>query len=596
MTKKPQGVYVNELTHNRVTTLVENALDGHGSLAGFVAFLEDALVAATDDEMILYSQSEGNRIFPSELMRDAGRMNRFDYAPKDGFGAAPREGRNAVEAAQASLKAYEDAWKGLAEALPWDEADARSHIAALFLLRDDPRVWRYDSAYDSPRARHYSLATALGWLMDIRYPDRHHPLPVDDEQEGPVEVTLLWRGGAVEVLLEPAKNRSTSFYLDSEAHDLAVRVFGRDLFDRVERGLHRLLATHHHFLALEPQFNFLEHGPALVDYQWGDLGVRETEEDLKELWRTQVFEFLRKERSQVGIKGIREGRGFGPYLTRFQNTLPLAAELGLIESPSDVDDKERRKSGLLPAFLERYSLEGLAPERGLAYQVIRDAKIPTDRTFVTNAVDYHLLRLFQEYALSVLPPEQREKRRVHPMTLATLAQPWVLATRTTLEAWGNVKATKTPAGVWQLASGRSVVLELSDSEAYWVAKTLNAVLSMQPVPTESRRLAGLRYEEESTNPMKSTSDYDFTQHWARAALEVGAGRRIKIPLGVEVLKRALEAVREAGEQLEPVAIGLQLTAQLTDDSIEANGKFAEAFLKRAAVYLGKVPRKQRGGP
>src|SRR5690606_25170797 len=274
----------------------ENALDGHGTLAGFVAHLEEALSEATEDqEMLVIRRGEWEAFKP---MRDRERMRRFDDAPKDGFGAAPGDSESAVKVARAGLEAYEAAWRELGEAMPWGEADARSHVVALFLLSGDPRLWQHDLAHDSPRARHSSLYSKLGRLLDLRHPERaiYGYGTGQAEPEGPGEPTLLWRGGSVEALLEPPRNRSTSFYLDPEAHDLAIRAFGRDLFDRTERGLRRLLDTPHHFLALEPHFNFLEHGPALVDYQdpaIGSLPVDEgnvvTDEELLRQWRQERF-------------------------------------------------------------------------------------------------------------------------------------------------------------------------------------------------------------------------------------------------------------------------------------------------------------------
>src|SRR5690606_15470126 len=198
------------------------------------------------------------------------------------------------------------------------------------------------------------------------------------------------------------------------------------------------------------------------------------------------------------------------YVTNFENTLALAAELGVLSSTRDMNDPERRRSRLLQAFLERYQLQQLGPERRLAYRVIRSADLPADRTFVTNAVDYHLLRLLQAYALSALPEDQREERRVHPMALATLAQPWVFPTKATLEAYGNVKAVKNAAGKWELTSGRNTVIELSDAEAYWTGKALNAVLSTQPGRTLTRKLVARREEELSYLPPEvAAHDYDF---------------------------------------------------------------------------------------
>lgn len=574
MSKSPQGVYVNEATHNRVSMLVENALDGHGTLAGFVAYLEEALSGATHDPDLLVFDRERRKSGVLEPIRDRERMRRFDDAPKDGFGVAPTDSEDAAAVARASLEAYEAAWRDLGETMPWGEADPRSHVVALYLLRGDPRLWQHDKAYDAPRVRHYTLYSELSELLDLRHPER--ALRYDEfEADGQEPPTLLWRDGSVEALLEPAKNRSTSFYLDPEAHDLALKAFGRDLFDRLERGLRRLLDNPRHYLqALQPHFNFLEHGPALGDYRWRDMKPEHQELMLE--WLSERLAGGLWRRGSDDAPGVDE-----PPAVPGENNLSLAAYLGVLEDPRTLREQDSERSNLVQAFLERYRLQRLAPERDLAYQVIRGVDLPTDRTFVSNAVDYHLLKLFQAYALTVLPADQREERRVHPMTLATFAQPQLFPTRVTLEAYGGVKALKNAWGGWELVSGRKTALELSDAEAYWTAQALNAVLSTQPYRTSTQKLVDLLassvHGDDDINP--------FGHIWATTVTELTGKTRIKIALGLPVVERALEGVRRAGERPDPIAVGLELTAQLTDEALRANGKFTEAFLAGCAFYL-----------
>lgn len=570
MSKSPQGVYVNEATHNRVSMLVQNALDGLGTLAGFVAYLEKTVSDATVslDEALDFD-SEG----AMGLAREPERTGRFDEAPKDGFAASPRDGEAAARAARENFEAYETAWQDLGEALPWEQADPRSHVIALYLLSHEPRLWEHDHAYDSPRGRLPTLHTALLNLALLRHPD-----PFSEAGAGGPGVddpALLWRDGAVEALLEPARNRSTSFYLDPKAHDLAVRAFGRGLFDRVERALRRLLDNPRHYLqALQPHFNFLEHGPALGDYRWRDMKPEHQELMLE--WLSERLAGGLWRRGSDDAPGVDE-----PPAVPGENNLSLAAYLGVLEDPRTLREQDSERSNLVQAFLERYRLQRLAPERDLAYQVIRGVDLPTDRTFVSNAVDYHLLKLFQAYALTVLPADQREERRVHPMTLATFAQPQLFPTRVTLEAYGGVKALKNAWGGWELVSGRKTALELSDAEAYWTAQALNAVLSTQPYRTSTQKLVDLLassvHGDDDINP--------FGHIWATTVTELTGKTRIKIALGLPVVERALEGVRRAGERPDPIAVGLELTAQLTDEALRANGKFTEAFLAGCAFYL-----------
>lgn len=575
MTKSPQGVYVNEATHNRVSRLVANALNGHGTLAGFMAFVEEAISAATEWDLLV----ERNR-GDLDHMRDHEVMHAFNDAPKDGFGASPQDSDSSRLAAKAALSAYEAAWGVLASSMPWKQDDARTEVAALFLLRGDYRVWLYDRAYDNPRPQRSSLYEELGEMWEVR----HQVGAQLDELMGltapkTAEPTLIWRGNAVEALLEPAKNRSTSFYLDPEIHDLAIRMFGRELFERIERGLHRLLSTPHHIHQLEPHFNFLEHGTAIIQYQH-----RPTEQKDRALLLSVVAAEHAERRLPLGGRGLRWSGPLGYYLATQENSLMLALELGLAGSIDVTIGRGQTGSAMLSAFLERYRLPQLGPDRSLAYRVIIHTDLPTDRTFVTNAFDYHLLRLFQEYAHSVVPEGEQEESRTHPMTLATLAQEWVFPTKATLESYGNVKVSRTAVGNWEARGGRSDLLTLSDADAYWTAKALNAVLPLMPHQTITGELLERWEDVVGRDFPEYIDDHLFARAWVDSLAELGHQGRVKLPLGRHILNGVVAAVRQAGDRPDVVSIGVKLVAELTDEALGHGGKFKQDFMRRVSPF------------
>jgi len=578
MTKSPQGVYVNEATHNRVSMLVENALDGHGTLAGFVAFLEGAVQDVANEVRNNAQRFDGG----GDALREWGK------APKDGLEEPP------------SRRAYESAWRRLRAALPWGKEDPRQHVLPLFLLSRDDRLWVHDVAFDAPLAESYlfvDTGTVLADMLRLAHGDEPQFIKGTRMTGAPsayeVASAVLWKGAAVELVLDEVKSRSTSFYLDEEAHRLAVGVFGRGLFDRLERGLKRLLDDPHHWLPWEAEFHFLEHGPDLVTYQAPRLNASEGEELKADLARgVRIFDAADTsdplvqrhafpfswELSRLDPFGLPTGERLGTA----HNTLVLGYRLGLVTLGEDAD-AEQLKRNLLPAFLERFGLQALGPERRLAYQVIRALpKIPKRYESVNNALDYHLLQLFQAYALSVLPEEQREERRVELHTLATLSQPWVFPTKATLEAFGNAKASKTATGAWEITGGRQASLKLSDAEAYWTAKALNSVVTNQPsqtlTPTVSARWDDPDHEQYDAQLYGP----DVAQAWAATLSEFTSKPRLTLPLGLDTLRAAHDAVLRTGQPPAPLLAGMKLYATITDQALDARGEFSKAFLKRLA--------------
>src|SRR5690625_276171 len=382
--------------------------------------------------------------------------------------------------------------------------------------------------------------------------------------------TMLWRGNRLDLLLTEPKSRSTSFYVSRKAHEVTLELFGRDFFDRVERGLLNVLIHPDNLLPREPQLHFLEHGTALLDYQqpeWesGNIEIFELfvnglaeKPPANDLTLQQQVEYAEDDYNYMfgGFSWNNKHQAdlilLGPEaLGAYETSLALAHLLGRVNlhEPYDIDDTDIRPK-MLPAFLERYGLERIGPERQLAYQILKTPAIPSRPSYVGNAVEYHLLKLFQQYALAVLPEDQQEDDRIHPAILATLAQPWIFPTKTTLELYGNATSTKTATGDWQITKGRKTLLQMTDAEAYWTARTLNAVITTQPKRTTTRGFASNEYffleDPEAEGYDLETQALD-PEAWLRALETTHPDTQtITYKLGPDLLERAKKLISKIG--------------------------------------------------
>lgn len=613
MSRAPQGVYLNEAHHNRVTRLVENALDGHGSLSGFIDFVEQALLRASESvpeeqggAASAASRSSaaatGDAQQEGEPSPEEKAYRKLRYGAWSGL-SFRGESNTPFDPPSERLAYYERAWGEVLEFLPWEAEDPRSHVFALLLHSRSPRLWLHDHVPDDSGRPFPAISSALLNLKGAAFGPPTRKMVREFSEFG----TILWRGNNLDVLLGEPKSKSTSFYLGSRAHELTLQLFGRDLFGRLERGLLRILDNPDHWLLREPQLRFLEHGTALLDYQqpnWDNLDVGQLELyeevlDADEPPTDGLTVRQQVENDDAHYRYLFEGFSWdvrnedrawwsGPRrLAAFEDSLILAYLLGLVDLHENFDvEATNVKTRLLPAFLERYGLDRIGPERQLAYHVLKTPAIPTLPTYVDNAVEYHLLKLFQQYAFEVLPEGEREAERTHPAILATLSQPWVFPTKTTLESYGNANATKTATGDWLITKGKKVLLKMSDAEAYWTARTLNAITTAQPKQTSSVDHSAAEHffleedEEQGEGPRTVNAEA-----WLRALEATHPDTQsITYKLGPQLLERARKQISKAGSfpsPTSPISAGVLLNAELTDEALGSNGRFYEAFRQNA---------------
>lgn len=594
MSKSPQGVYVNEVEHNRITRLVDNALDGHGNLSGFIDFIQQSLLQAANTPLDGIDYLHGDKLtrklsFQAQAaFRDESNNTRYDPPSR-------------------RLEKYEGIWKEILDHLPWTPRDGRDNAFALYLHRHQ---WKQDDLPANNRQRRpfRSVGEALRGLQAANTGHYAHLQAALDAET--VDVGLpLWQGNNLDVLLTEAKSKSTSFYLNPEAHELTLRIFGREFFSWIERSLLRLLDNPQHWLHLEPELRFLEHGSALIDYQhayWDQRDANDLKQELKEFvaddpdWddnEKPTLDIWIPEAQFYPSQYLPTEGGFSWYSAReedfvqpqnrlgaFQDSLVLAYRLGLTDLLQEVDTKAI-KDQLLPAFLSIYDLDRIAPERRIAYHILQHRGIPTLPTYVNTANDYHVMKLFQQYAHTVLPDDEKTDNRVHPAVLATLSQPWIFPTRTTLETYANATIEKTATGMWQISKGNTIQLNLTDSEAYWTAKTLNSIFSTQPIRT-------MYYTD--TNPEGDFHLYESEEDEANRTLNHLAWRqtlnsmpqkskRIRYKLGPELIRKAKDLITTNGPAIgprTPISAGALLIAELTDQTLQANGRFITEFKKR----------------
>lgn len=175
------------------------------------------------------------------------------------------------------------------------------------------------------------------------------------------------------------------------------------------------------------------------------------------------------------------------------------------------------------AFLARYGLNELRPERRLMYRVVR-RRLPSLQDEVQDPLEFHVLRLLQAYALEVLPPGEREPERVSHSVLGILGQTDLFPTRDTLEAWSGMRVRVEGPDRWRLFKGRKLWGEFTDGQAYETAFLLSRMA--EPIHT---------VEEDTLGRQRSDG-----MGWLADAREDSP--RVTYPLGVEPFEHALRVL------------------------------------------------------
>ncbi|MBO1438669.1 hypothetical protein [Meiothermus sp. CFH 77666] len=215
------------------------------------------------------------------------------------------------------------------------------------------------------------------------------------------------------------------------------------------------------------------------------------------------------------------------FATEIHPSVWMALDLGLLETP--IQDVERLPAQAVGAFMARYGLRELRPERRLAYQVLRQILPQEER--VQDPLEFHVLRLLQAYALAVLPEEEREPERVSHAMLCTLGQPDLFPVRDTLEAWTGLHVRADGPERWRFYQGRKLWKTLSSREAASAAHWLN---QLAPVSHD--------YTAKGVGTVRWGLDLKALSILGIPSLLEADELRVVFALGPEVLEAVLELV------------------------------------------------------
>jgi hypothetical protein len=571
--KKPQSVYLDELVHSRVSQMVENALDGYGSLGGFFAFIEEK--ALYFHERLPEVHNDDDLVALLDVNNAAQKLAEIEE--KAGLTSGP-ELEELLSASTADIHAYLEAWNLAAPTLPWhQENPAVSHVLALYLLSFNPFLWQEDlkSSASGPDPAHgfffqtQSLAEVVAKLQlaGTQRGARQKWYPWLKEF-----YPAVWQRGRVDILNNNSalayrlygfhsaaetkpKVKPTSFYLSKPAHDFVYAIFGNDLYNSAEHALHRLFTKTDYWIDITPETRFLEHGMELFDLEpevfLRGRGLSAIEdwcesddevEDKNECLRTELLAKVWNPFWET-FSPFRaaDEHGWGLNLPP---PLRLAHRLGVYRVDGPESDWARVEEGVaaqhdtvLATFLRHYQLQSLVPERSIAYRILKDKPLPEVKPEVFHdPVEYHLFELFRLYAREVLPESECEEVRLSLPVLATLAQSWVFPTRSALEAYSTAKVRKTAQGKWQLLKGNKTLMELTNAEAFkvaWVLWALVPPLMSYGHPGEESGMADYDHwleDYESQSPA-------FREYLRREG-------RLSMTTGPAFVERVLELVRK----------------------------------------------------
>ncbi len=562
----PQSVYLDEGRHDRVSRMVANALGNKGSLTRLFGFVEDKTF-----------EHFGGLTFGSGSESTSGCSV---GGPKAGD-ALWDLAHSSPAALLRPLDSYLETWRKVERELAWfPENPAAAHVLALTLLTPNQELWKVPPLKQPGILRKNMLVAppTLG-------PERGGPRSYEEvvyglgskmwqpHRQTADEVTVVWQRGRVDFLRDGDKQRSVSLYLSARAHEFFYNIFGNAFFQRLEFVLDFMLNDQPNWIDAAAEGAFLEHGSELFELdgsywplvlmkaktQYGpELERKLTVKDVlsppsrytDELAPDNSFaveleatfwEKLSPEQEENSQDDL-SSRNVPTWETTDEmlldrlpafGSLRLAQRLGLLTIKTPNLDKVR--TDITARFIDHYHLKHLTPSDGTAYHILKQLGIPEEKPYYLNAVDFHLFELFRIYARETFP--ERGPDRSSLPVLATLAQPWLYPTRNTLEAFSGHRVRKTRTGNWRFSKARSVELELTNAEAYRVARCLEGVATF--------------YYEEDQPPL----------------VEFGERERLGIPTGLAIIERVLAEVNQAGRDVDEVAFW-QLGSVLRHDLLK----------------------------
>lgn len=609
---KPTTVYVHSEPHETLNLSIEAALDGHGSLGGFFAFLEREF--ATFQSFDIPEEPEPNSWleFTQAMKNVAGRW----LDPK-------------------TYAQYRDLYRVATATLPFSKLPkSAAHLFALFMHAQANTIELYAQKFESNlETRKRNLPAKIERIKKIQKEnEKGEPIETIREvineiynpkikkwndlvilksiisynsssvgssivQELSNEISATFYADRLEFDLEISKSnvdkRPFSLYLEPELHKSFISAMGSRIFRALEWALSQALPRQKWSpVDSEILSRFLEHGTDLLEFEeasWKPTSVGldilrkwpDSDDDQEAMLRDQLKDNL----WETIYTNSNNNESLPPeFLKEFQKqgwpldndeeiaidaisqspTMRLAEKVGAlnIETPN----LEQIEQNLPGCVMRVYGLPTLMPERALLAAAIAHAvPMPAERE-PEHPLEFHATELFRLYALSVLPSEERYPRRVDRDVFAELADPRTLKTRSSLEFASRGKAQRTKLGTWQIVRSRRVELglsEISNLEAYKIANVLS---SLRP---ETRGWSGS----------------DLKVLLEQISGDVVAGRvkgikaqPLKLMLGPQIVSSALGLVRQFSK-LEADDLAVTLALLLADDALKAGGRLIAAMLE-----------------
>lgn len=495
--KKPQSLYLRTVPHNRLSSYIENALDGSGTLNGFIAYVEEEAARLLGPAKPDISNLEGD---PADHALTAVTKLTFDYLRQP-------------------LDEYLKRWEEFTGSLRWFEQNpVGAHIIGLLALVPYRSLWAADYRRRDPKPHEHlfdfkSVHQALQRLES--------PFTLDDFVE---ETTVAGLPSHRQVARRSSldfvgldRREPVSIYLDEAAHQIIYRAFGNEFYERLVHTLLWILENPNVGEDVSAGAAFLETGATGVTAD----GLREKALDRSRLfahglgsWPPSEANYeqvsdktLDANAKKAGFTGLQAPELLSDFLnkTNFRRAdaesvealdfnysdnpfthaelqvLRFADQLGLIDG-TDVGELPARVTTVLA---KRYGITEIVPTRDNIFRLLV-TRPPTDQVGadLTNAVDFHFWSLFQRYVdrcFSHLPEDHPRKSRA---VLATLAQPVLFERSAALGVFTGAKVSKTSEGRWQLHKGKKLVLELENRYGLAVGTVLaNLVALYDPVTT-----------------------------------------------------------------------------------------------------------------
>lgn len=491
MKRKPVSVYVNEARYFEVARMVEQALDGAGSLSDFVSFVADRALADFASAVRVADTKPWKRALERFLRESEAHVPYQVWHDDD----RERSQRKALAAGLSLALVEPERYRWLvgqlepASGLPAPLFDLFMLYAletgvsgGLKAFLAGPFRWSRPYAFEEPNEllRQLSEAGQAGrWRSN--YP-------------------VVWRRDRIDIH-PPDKRleRPISVLADPEAFRFVTKAFGGYFPAALVELLGQALAEPGNCLRLAIRIDRL--------LTFGEVLSKEELDEVGSASRAQRDAFL----DALMQMSPRDG------LTAEQAQAQKEAILQMMElagfPPHDYDSMNyERQVEISREWVRRHlKLSSLLPSHQTMGEVVERLPRDPDRPVAfPSPPAYHVLRLFEGYARSVL--RDASPARTDAFSLCTLAQapfedsPYVTGSlRETLELWSGLRAEPVKAEgevQWEMRKGKRTALRITKSpDDFWAGLMLDLRAELLNLPPQPELDAWLRQHKVLSIPL-----------------------------------------------------------------------------------------------